>query len=108
MTLSPTGFAGAAIPKRNMRIDAAIHRPSNETVDRTAQTPQMAYQATLANFTMRKPKLPKLTDAERHKRFVETATKVGASDKSEDFDKAFESLNIRKQTGKRPREGVSE
>jgi hypothetical protein len=31
----------------------------------------------------------KLTDAERHKRFVETAKKVEASDKIEDFDRAF-------------------
>ncbi len=33
---------------------------------------------------------PKLTDAERHKRFVETAKKVGASENLEDFDRAFE------------------
>jgi hypothetical protein len=38
---------------------------------------------------------PKLTDAERHRRFVETANKVGASDKSEDFDKAFANLDIK-------------
>ena len=43
-----------------------------------------------------KPTKPKLTDAERHKRFVATAKKVGASEKSEDFDKAFDGLNIRK------------
>jgi hypothetical protein len=35
---------------------------------------------------------PKLTDAERHKRFVETAKKVDASDILADFDKAFDSL----------------
>jgi hypothetical protein len=35
-----------------------------------------------------KPK-PKLTDAERHERFVETAKKVDASDGIEAFDKAF-------------------
>ncbi len=35
-----------------------------------------------------KPK-PKLTDAERHARFVETARKVEASDDPEDFDKAL-------------------
>lgn len=35
-----------------------------------------------------KPK-PKLTDAERHKRFLETAREVGASDNPKDFDKAF-------------------
>jgi hypothetical protein len=38
---------------------------------------------------------PKLTDAERNKRFVETAKKVGASEKSEDFDRAFASLDIK-------------
>jgi hypothetical protein len=32
---------------------------------------------------------PKLTDAERHKRFVDTAQKVDASDSIEAFDKAF-------------------
>jgi hypothetical protein len=35
---------------------------------------------------------PKLTDAERHKRFVETAKKVGASENSEDFDRAFDKV----------------
>lgn len=38
---------------------------------------------------------PKLTDAERHKRFIETAKKVEASDKIEDFDKAFDDLGIK-------------
>jgi hypothetical protein len=32
---------------------------------------------------------PKLTDAERHKRFVAMAREVGASDKPKDFDRAF-------------------
>jgi hypothetical protein len=40
---------------------------------------------------------PKLTDAERHKRFVEMAEKVGASDSAKAFDKAF-----KKVAGKRP------
>ena len=31
----------------------------------------------------------KLTDAERHARFVAMATEVGASDDAKDFDKAF-------------------
>jgi hypothetical protein len=35
---------------------------------------------------------PKLTDAERHKRFVETAKKVDASDKLDDFDQAFKKI----------------
>lgn len=32
---------------------------------------------------------PKLTDAERHKRFVEMAREVGASESPKAFDKAF-------------------
>ena len=32
---------------------------------------------------------PKLTDAERHKRFVEMAHEVKASENPKDFDKAF-------------------
>lgn len=37
-----------------------------------------------------KPKAkPKLTDAERHKRFVAMARQVGASDDPKAFDKAF-------------------
>lgn len=32
---------------------------------------------------------PKPTDAERHTRFLETAREVGASDDSEEFDRAF-------------------
>ena len=38
---------------------------------------------------------PKLTDAERHKRFLDMARKVGASDKAEDFDKAFKKVTAR-------------
>jgi hypothetical protein len=38
---------------------------------------------------------PKLTDTERHKRFVETARKVEASENIDDFDKAFSSLKVR-------------
>jgi hypothetical protein len=36
-----------------------------------------------------KRRLPKLTDAERHKRFVKMAHEVGASDDPKDFDRAF-------------------
>ncbi len=39
---------------------------------------------------------PKITDAERHKRFVEAAKKVGASSNPKDFDKAFERVAARK------------
>jgi hypothetical protein len=34
----------------------------------------------------------KLTDAERHARFVETARKVEASEDPKDFDKAFKTV----------------
>jgi hypothetical protein len=37
-------------------------------------------------------KKPKLTDAERYKRFVEAAKKVEASDNIEDFNRAFDRL----------------
>jgi len=42
------------------------------------------------------PKPPKLTDAERHARFVETAREVGASEDPKDFDKAFTALTARR------------
>jgi hypothetical protein len=35
---------------------------------------------------------PKLTDEERHVRFVEMAKEVGASDDPEDFERAFEKV----------------
>jgi hypothetical protein len=37
-------------------------------------------------------KKPKLTDEERHKRFVETARKVEASEDPKEFDKAFKKV----------------
>jgi hypothetical protein len=42
------------------------------------------------------PRKPKLTDAERHKRFVETARVVGASDDPKDFDRAFKKVASQK------------
>jgi hypothetical protein len=42
---------------------------------------------------------PKLTDAERHARFVETAKQVGASDDPKDFDKAFTRVVPRRPSG---------
>ena len=40
-----------------------------------------------------KPKSkPKLTDAERHKRFLAMAREVEASDKRQDFDRAFKTV----------------
>jgi hypothetical protein len=41
-------------------------------------------------------KKPKLTDAERHKRFVEMAKQVGASDDPKAFDKAFKKVTAPK------------
>lgn len=38
---------------------------------------------------MDKSKKPKLTDAERYKRFLDAAKVVGASDNPEDFERAF-------------------
>ncbi len=40
-------------------------------------------------MTAKRKKNPPLTDAERHKRFVDMAREVGASDKPKDFDEAF-------------------
>jgi len=42
---------------------------------------------------------PKLTDADRHARFVETARKVETSEDPEDFEKAFKKLNAQAVTG---------
>jgi hypothetical protein len=46
-------------------------------------------------FAIMKKAKPKLTDAERHARFVETARKVGADERPEEFDKAFMKLNTK-------------
>ena len=43
--------------------------------------------------TKSKPK--PLTDAERHKRFVEMAHEVGASENPKDFDKAFKKITAK-------------
>jgi hypothetical protein len=43
----------------------------------------------MASKSVRKPKL---TDAERHKRFVDMAREVGASDNPKDFEKAFKKV----------------
>lgn len=48
-----------------------------------------------------KPKA-KLTDAERHKRFVEMAREVGASESPKDFDKAFKRV-VAARPAKKPR-----
>jgi hypothetical protein len=47
-------------------------------------------------------KNPKLADAERHKRFVEMAKEVGASEKPEDFEKAFKTITAPSAPRSRP------
>ena len=46
---------------------------------------------------------PKLTDAERHKRFVEMAKQVGASDDPKDFEKAFSRVTAAKSSPRQPK-----
>jgi hypothetical protein len=41
---------------------------------------------------------PKLTDAERHKRFLNMAHEVGASDDPKEFEKAFKKIVARKES----------
>jgi hypothetical protein len=50
--------------------------------------------------TKAKPKA-KLTDAERHKRFVEMAREVQASHDPKDFDKAFGKVTAKPEPKKR-------
>ena len=47
-------------------------------------------------MTRKSASKPKLTDTERHKRFVEMAKEVEASPDSKDFDKAFKKVAGRK------------
>jgi len=47
-------------------------------------------------MTTKPPPKPKLTDAERHARFVEAARQVGASEDPKDFDRAFEKVTAPK------------
>ena len=49
---------------------------------------------------MAKEKKPKLTDLERHERFVDMAHEVEASDDPQDFDKAFK--RVTEQAKKNP------
>jgi hypothetical protein len=49
----------------------------------------------LKGLMAKKPKtkrLPKLSDAERHKRFVEMAQEVEASEDPKDFERAFKTV----------------
>ena len=68
----------------------------------------MWYEAAMATKSVRKPKL---TDAERHKRFVETAREVGASEDPKAFDKAFgkvasRSTGVKEMDGDRLKAGA--
>jgi hypothetical protein len=47
-------------------------------------------------------RLPKLTDAERHKRFVEMAREVEADENPKSFDRAFDKVVPQKQNPKKP------
>jgi len=46
----------------------------------------------MAKKTNAKRTAAKLTDEQRHARFVETARKIGASDDPSDFEKAFKKV----------------
>jgi hypothetical protein len=66
-------------------------------------------------MTRKSSKRPKLTDAERHKRFLDMAREVGASERPEDFEKAFDrvvkppipSSNPKKENGHTPKQSAS-
>lgn len=44
---------------------------------------------------------PRLTDVERHKRFVAMAKEVGASDDPKDFERAFKKITAKRSTESR-------
>ena len=54
--------------------------------------PRRPIMTTHTSPSKRTKRSPRLTDAERHKRFVETAEKVEASEDPGDFDRAFEKV----------------
>jgi hypothetical protein len=43
-------------------------------------------------MTPKRDSKPKLTDAERYKRFLDAAKEVGASDDPKDFERAFDKI----------------
>ena len=53
-------------------------------------------------MTKKLPDKPRLTDVERHKRFVETGREADASEDAEDFDKAFEKVTLPHRRFERP------
>jgi hypothetical protein len=58
----------------------------------------------MAKSTSRERK-PKLTDAERHKRFLAMASEVAASDKPKDFDRVFNKVVDPGKRSQRNRDG---
>jgi hypothetical protein len=50
----------------------------------------------ITDMTRKSEPRPKLTDAERHKRFVEMAREVEASEDPKDFEKAFKKVARRR------------
>jgi len=53
----------------------------------------------------RKPK-PKLTDAERHKRFKAMGEEVGASKDPKDFEKAFKKVTVQQPLASKERKNA--
>jgi hypothetical protein len=49
------------------------------------------------------PRKPKLTDAERHKRFVDMAKEVGATEEAPGFDEALKKVASAKPLDRRSR-----
>lgn len=60
----------------------------------------LEYSVHMARKTTAKPKL---TDAERHKRFVKMAREVDASESPKDFDKAFKRV-VKKPSTRPPKD----
>jgi hypothetical protein len=50
----------------------------------------------VAHKRKKPPEKAKLTDSERHARFIETARKVEASEDPKDFERAFKSVTAKK------------
>jgi len=60
----------------------------------------------LSRMKSKAAKKPKLTDHERHERFVDMAHEVEASEDPKDFDKAFKQVAPAKPSAPRSRGGA--
>jgi len=60
-----------------------------------------SFRDTLLRMTRKSASKPKLTDADRHKRFVDMAKQVGASDDPKDFEKAFKKVTAARPPSKK-------